>query len=53
MQRVSGGQQRLPEILSDHPSDVHRIQNMRAWVPQAKLAKRAFDEGRIEPAPAR
>lgn len=53
MQRVTGGQQRLPEILSDHPSDGHRIQNMKGWVPKAKAARRAFDEGRIEPAPGR
>jgi predicted Zn-dependent protease len=53
MQRATGGQQRLPEILSDHPSDAHRIQNMKGWVPKAKAARRAFDEGRIEPAPGR
>jgi metalloendopeptidase OMA1, mitochondrial len=53
MQQVTGGQQRLPEILSDHPSDVHRIQKMKDWVPKAKAAKRAFDEGRIAPAPHR
>lgn len=50
MQQATSGQQRLPEILSDHPSDAHRIQSMRNWVPQAKAGKRAFDEGRIEPA---
>jgi predicted Zn-dependent protease len=51
-QRATGGQQ-PPEILSDHPSDAHRIQNMKDWVPKAKAAKRAFDEGRIAPAPGR
>jgi predicted Zn-dependent protease len=40
-----------PEILSDHPSDEHRIRDIEAWVPKAKAAKRAFDEGRIAPAP--
>jgi predicted Zn-dependent protease len=50
LQRATGGQQRLPEILSDHPSDAHRIQNMKGWVPKAKAARQAFEEGRIEPA---
>ena len=53
MQQAAGGQQHLPEILSDHPSDAHRIQSMKAWVPKAKAAKKAFDEGRIAPAPGR
>jgi len=25
-----------PEILSDHPSDVHRIQRLRGWLPEAE-----------------
>jgi predicted Zn-dependent protease len=53
MQQATGGQQQVPEILSDHPSDAHRIQSMKAWVPKAKAAKKAFDEGRIKPAPVR
>ncbi len=53
MQQATGGQQRVPEILSDHPSDAHRIQEMKGWVPKAKAAKQAFDEGRIAPAPGR
>ena len=53
MQRATSDQARLPEILSDHPSDAHRIQNMKGWVPKAKAAKRAFDEGRIAPVPGR
>lgn len=53
MQQAAGGQQRLPEILSDHPSDARRIQDMKGWVPKAKAAKQAFDEGRIAPAPGR
>jgi len=53
MQQAMGGQQRLPEILSDHPSDAHRIQNMKDWVPKAKAAKQAFDKGRIAPASGR
>jgi predicted Zn-dependent protease len=39
-----------PEILSDHPSDAHRLQRMREWVPLASAAKKALDEGRIAPA---
>ncbi len=46
MQRATGGQQ-LPEILSDHPSDARRIQNMKSWVPKAIAAKKAFDKGDI------
>jgi len=44
-QAQRGGE--LPEILSDHPSDIHRINQMRAWVPQAKAAKVAYDHHRI------
>jgi predicted Zn-dependent protease len=39
----------IPEILSDHPSDERRIQEMRGWVPRALAGKKAFDEGRIAP----
>ncbi|MDB5310118.1 MAG: putative Peptidase Ste24p [Gemmataceae bacterium] len=39
-----------PEWLSDHPSDEHRIRALREWVPKARAAKKAFDEGRIVPA---
>jgi metalloendopeptidase OMA1, mitochondrial len=51
MEQISAGQPHLPEILSDHPSDEHRLRNIESWVPRALAAKRAFDEGRIEPAP--
>jgi predicted Zn-dependent protease len=53
MERLSEGQLHLPEILSDHPSDARRLRNIASWVPRALAAKRAFDEGRIEPAHAR
>jgi predicted Zn-dependent protease len=46
MARLSRGGQ-LPEILSNHPSDQRRIQQMRAWLPQAKAAKIAYDHHRV------
>jgi metalloendopeptidase OMA1, mitochondrial len=42
---AAGG--RPPEILSDHPSDERRVADLRKWIPSAKAAKRAFDQGRI------
>jgi predicted Zn-dependent protease len=50
MQRVSGGRQALPEILSDHPSDARRIAQLKEWVPRAEAGKRAYDAGDIVPA---
>lgn len=52
MQHATGGRG-LPEILSDHPSDAHRIQNMKGWVPLAQAALKALKEGNIAPAPRR
>lgn len=49
MQRVTGGRSQVPEILSDHPSDAHRIRDIEQWVPRALAAKKAYDEGHIEP----
>jgi predicted Zn-dependent protease len=46
MQRASRGRQ-PPEILSDHPSDEHRIQNIQKWLPDVLDAKKAYDEGKI------
>jgi predicted Zn-dependent protease len=51
MARAGGG--RPPEILSDHPSDAHRIAQIRLWSQQAKAGKKAFNEGRIAPAKGR
>lgn len=48
MERLSQGRE-VPEILSDHPSDEHRIRDIEKWIPQAKAAKRAYDEGKITP----
>ena len=53
MQQAGRGQGRLLEILSDHPSDARRIRNLQKWVPAAKAGKRAYDEGRLAPAPRR
>ena len=49
MHAAAGGRGRPPEFLSDHPSDGRRAGDLRAWVPKARAAKRAFDEGRIAP----
>ncbi len=49
MKRLSDEQGRVPEILSDHPSDERRIRQLEEWVPKAEAAKQAYDEGRIAP----
>ncbi len=51
MERLQG-QDGLPEILSDHPSDERRMEQLEGWVPMALAAKKAFDEGRVLPAKA-
>jgi predicted Zn-dependent protease len=53
MQQAQGAGGRLPEILSDHPSDARRLRNLQQWVPAARAGKRAYDAGRIAPAPRR
>ena len=40
MERASKGKE-LPEFLSDHPSDAHRVQRIEDWLPQAERAYRA------------
>ncbi len=50
MAQASAGRSRPPEFLSDHPSDAHRIQALRNWVPTALAANQAYKEGRIAPA---
>jgi predicted Zn-dependent protease len=37
----------LPSILSDHPSDRRRLEDLRRRVPRARAAKKAYDEGRV------
>jgi predicted Zn-dependent protease len=37
MQRASRGHE-PPEFLSDHPSDAHRVQRVRGWLPEAVRA---------------
>jgi len=50
MAAVRGGQLQFPEILSDHPSDQRRIEQLQSWVPMAKAADAAYVQGRIAPA---
>jgi predicted Zn-dependent protease len=47
MQRAPERGAGLPEILSDHPSDAHRMRQLQTWIPMAKAAKRAYDDGRV------
>jgi metalloendopeptidase OMA1, mitochondrial len=49
MMELTQGHER-PEILSDHPSDAHRIHDLKEWIPKARAAKKAYDEGNIAPA---
>lgn len=49
MQAARGGQLHLPEIISDHPNDNRRMQQLQAWVGPARAAKQALDDGRILP----
>ncbi len=49
MQSAHHGHLHLPEIISDHPNDNRRMQQLQAWVGPAKGAKQALDEGRILP----
>jgi predicted Zn-dependent protease len=50
MYRLTQDQRQPPEFLSDHPSTEHRIENIRQWIPKARAAKKAYDEGNIAPA---
>jgi predicted Zn-dependent protease len=49
MGELSARRGQPPEILSDHPSDAKRMAQLRMWVPRARSAKQAFDQGRIAP----
>jgi predicted Zn-dependent protease len=49
MAEAAHGHARPPEILSTHPTDAHRLEQIHQWVPLALAAKRAYDEGRIAP----
>jgi predicted Zn-dependent protease len=53
MQNVSRDQIHLPELLSDHPNDARRMEQLQEWVIPARAAKKAFDEGRVLPAAQR
>ena len=53
MREISERRGRVPEILSNHPSDARRMAQIRQWIPNARAAKKAYDEGRVAPAPRR
>jgi predicted Zn-dependent protease len=38
---------RMPEFLSDHPSDARRQARLREWAPKARAAREALREGRV------
>jgi predicted Zn-dependent protease len=46
---AAAGRAAIPEILSDHPSDARRLEQLQNWIPLAKAAKKAYDEHRIAP----
>jgi len=50
MERARGSRLQLPEIISDHPSDQRRINQLQTWVPMAVAARKAYEEGRVVPA---
>ena len=50
MEELGAKHGRPPTILSDHPSDAKRIAQLKAWIPAAKAAKQAYDQGRVAPA---
>jgi predicted Zn-dependent protease len=45
MQKRGGGS--VPEILSDHPSDAHRQEDIHHWIPKVLAAKEAWKAGRV------
>jgi predicted Zn-dependent protease len=45
MSNLHGGEP--PEILSDHPSNAHRIEQIRLWVTRARAAKQAYERGDV------
>jgi predicted Zn-dependent protease len=49
MEALSAKHGRPPEILSDHPSDAHRIAQLRRWIPAAMSGYAAYKAGRIAP----
>jgi metalloendopeptidase OMA1, mitochondrial len=49
MEQRSAEQGAPPEILSDHPSDRHRVDMMRHWAARAKAARDAWQAGNVAP----
>ena len=50
MRKATGAGGKPPEWLSDHPSDEHRVRDLKLWAPRARAAKQAFDAGKVAPA---
>jgi metalloendopeptidase OMA1, mitochondrial len=46
MMQLSSGRARPPEVLSDHPSDARRVNQIRQWSAQAVAGYHAWKEGR-------
>lgn len=49
MQTMRRQSVKLPELLSSHPNDERRMQNLEGWGTTALAAKEAYDTGRISP----
>jgi predicted Zn-dependent protease len=47
LQQEAGDRRPPPEILSDHPSDEHRISLMKSWAVRAIDARNAWKAGRV------
>ncbi len=50
MERLSAAHGHKPEVLSDHPSDAHRIAQIQQWKVRALTGKQAYDAGKVAPA---
>ncbi len=49
MKRISDRRPHPPAILSTHPSDAQRINQIRRWIPYANAAYEAYEKGDVAP----